>query len=275
MSRRFMLLFGIFLVSAASLAQGADSQSLPKLTADQIIEKNVAARGGLQAWRAVQSLSMSGKMDAGGNDSATRPVPGVRTGGVQLPKRPAQQAQLPFRLELKRGRKQRLEIDFRGQTAIQVFDGTHGWKLRPYLNRHEVEPFTADEMKAMELQHELDGPLVDYAVKGTKAELEGTEKVEGKDTYRLKLTYKSGVSQHVWVDANTFLEMKIEGTPRRLDGQYHSVEIYYRDYRAVSGVKVPYLTETKVQGIRQTEKIEVEEVAVNARVEDSRFAKLQ
>jgi len=275
MSRRFMLLFGIFLVSAASLAQGADSQSLPKLTADQIIEKNVAARGGLQAWRAVQSLSMSGKMDAGGNDSATRPVPGVRTGGVQLPQRPAQQAQLPFRLELKRGRKQRLEIDFRGQTAIQVFDGTHGWKLRPYLNRHEVEPFTADEMKAMELQHELDGPLVDYAVKGTKAELEGTEKVEGKDTYRLKLTYKSGVSQHVWVDANTFLEMKIEGTPRRLDGQYHSVEIYYRDYRAVSGVKVPYLTETKVQGIRQTEKIEVEEVAVNARVEDSRFAKLQ
>jgi hypothetical protein len=79
----------------------------------------------------------------------------------------------------------------------------------------------------------------------------------------------------VWIDANTFLEIKIEGTPRRLDGINHPVEIYYRDYRTVGGLKIPYLTETKVQGVKQTEKIEVEEIAVNARVEDSRFAKLQ
>lgn len=275
MSRRFMVFYGSLLVLIASLVLGADSQSLPKLSADQVIEKNVAARGGLQAWRAVQSLSMSGKMDAGGNESKTRPTPGVRTGGVQLPRRRAEQAQLPFRMEMKRQRKQRLEIDFRGQTAIQVFDGTHGWKLRPFLNRHEVEPFSSDELKAMDLQSDLDGPLVDYVAKGTKAEMEGTEKVEGKDTYRLKLTYKNGTSQHVWIDANTFLETKIEGTPRKLDGKLHNVEIYYRDYRTVSGVKVPYLTETKVQGVNQAEKIEIDEVAINARVEDSRFAKLQ
>jgi hypothetical protein len=30
-----------------------------------------------------------------------------------------------------------------------------------------------------------------------------------------------------------------------------------------------------VQGIKQTQKIEVEEAAINAHVEDSRFAKLQ
>jgi len=275
MSHRFMLFYGSLLVLSASVVLGADSQSLPKLSADQVIEKNVAARGGLQAWRAVQSLSMSGKMDAGGNESKTRPTPGVRTGGVQLPRRQAEQAQLPFRMEMKRQRKQRLEIDFRGQTAIQVFDGTHGWKLRPFLNRHEVEPFSSDELKAMDLQSDLDGPLVDYVAKGTKAEMEGTERVEGKDTYRLKLTYKNGASQHVWIDANTFLETKIEGTPRKLDGKLHNVEIYYRDYRTVSLVKVPYLTETKVQGVNQAEKIEIDEVAINARVEDSRFAKLQ
>jgi hypothetical protein len=38
---------------------------------------------------------------------------------------------------------------------------------------------------------------------------------------------------------------------------------------------VPYLMETKVEGVKQTEKIEVEKVAVNPRVEDSHFAKLQ
>ncbi|HKV76922.1 MAG TPA: hypothetical protein VJP02_02205 [Candidatus Sulfotelmatobacter sp.] len=272
---RTTVLAGGFLVLAVSIVLGADVQSPLGLSAQQVIENNIAARGGLEAWRAVQSLSMRGKMEAGGNESPTRPVPGVRTGGVQLPKRPAQQTQLPFRLEMKRARKSRLEIDFRGETAIQVFDGTHGWKVRPFLNRREVEPFSPDEMKAVAAQSDLDGPLVDYAAKGTKVELEATEKVEGKDSYRLKLTFKTGEAQHVWIDANTFLESKIEGTPRRLDGQYHPVEIFYRDYRTVNGLKVPYLTETKVQGVKQTEKIEVEEVGVNAHVEDSRFAKLQ
>jgi hypothetical protein len=275
MYRRTTMLVGTFLAFAVSLGMGADTASPAGMTAEQIIDRNVTARGGLQAWRGVQTLSMSGKLEAGGNESSTYPVQGVKRGGVQLPKRPAEQMQLPFRLESKRSRKLRLEIDFRGQTAIQTYDGTNGWKLRPYLNRHEVEPFTADEMKAAAFQSDLDGPLVDYAAKGTKAELEGTEKVEGKDNYRLKLTFKDGQSQHVWVDAKTFLESKIEGTPRRLDGKYHPVEIYYREYKTVSGIVVPYVTETKVQGVKQTEKIEVEQVVVNPRVEDSRFAKLQ
>jgi outer membrane lipoprotein-sorting protein len=275
MSRK-TLVVGSFLALAVSFALGADvSSSAAKLTAEQVIEKNIAARGGLQAWRAVQTLSMSGKVDAGGNESPTRRAQGVRTAGVQLPKRPAEQAQLPFRLELKRTRKSRLELDFRGQTAIQVYDGTNGWKLRPFLNRHEVEPFTADETKAAAMQSDLDGPLMDYAVKGAKVELEGTEKVEGNDTYRLKLTFKNGQVRRVWVDAKTFLETKIEGTPRRLDGKYHPVEVYYRDYRTVSGLMMPYVMETKVEGVKQTEKMEIEKVAVNPPVEDSRFARLQ
>lgn len=273
---RTRVLVGSFLALVASVGLGADTRSsTANLTAEQVIEKNLAARGGLQEWRAVQTLSMSGKVDAGGNGTPTHSVQGVKTAGVQLPKRPAEQVQLPFRLELKRGRKSRLELDFSGKTAVQVYDGTNGWKLRPYLNRHEVEAFTADEMKAVALQSDLDGPLMDYAAKGTKVELDGTEKVEGNDTYRLKLTLKNGQTQHLWVDAKTLLETKIEGTPRRLDGKYHPVEIYYRDYKTVSGLMIPYVMETKVQGVKQPEKIEIENIAVNPRVEDSRFAKLQ
>ena len=264
------------LLTLALTAMAADAPSATgKLTAQQIVEKNVTARGGLKAWQVLQTLAMSGKMDAGGNESPTRLAVGIKTGAAALPKRPAEQAQLPFRLELKRGRKSRLEIDFRGDTAVQVYDGTKGWKLRPFLNRHEVEPFTADELKAAGMQSDLDGPLVDYAQKGTKVELEGSDKVEGNDTYRLKLTFKNGESQHLWVDAKTFLEAKIDGTPRRLDGKMHAVQVYYRNYRTVNGLLLPQLLETKVEGVRQTEKIEIEKVIVNPRVEDSRFAKLQ
>jgi hypothetical protein len=141
-------------------------------------------------------------MDAG-NTQPGMQSPKVAAGKGQAipPQRPTEQAQLPFRLELQRGGKSRLEIDFRGQAAVQVFDGTQGWKLRPYLNRHDVEPYTPEEMKAVALQSDLDGPLVDYASKGTKIELDGTERVEGRDCYRLKLTLKNGQTERVWIDA--------------------------------------------------------------------------
>lgn len=104
-------------------------------------------------------------------------------------------------VELKRPRKMRLELQFNGQTAIQVFDGANGWKLRPFLNRREVEPYTQDEIRIASAQSELDGLLVDYAAKGTTIDLDRIEKVEDRDTYKLKLTLKSGQVTHVWVDA--------------------------------------------------------------------------
>jgi hypothetical protein len=109
-----------------------------------------------------------------------------------MPSRPAQEAELPFTMDLKRSRKQRLELEFAGKTALQVYDGTNGWKLRPYLNRLEVEPYTDAEKKSAAMQSDIDGPLVDYAAKGTRIELEGNDEVEGCDSHRLKLTMKDG-----------------------------------------------------------------------------------
>jgi hypothetical protein len=249
---RKMVLPIIILLLAVPLVVVADSATAPvDLTAAQIVERNISARGGLQAWRGVKTLSMSGKLDAGGK----------------------QKVQLPFVLEMERNRKTRLELQFNGQTAVQVYDGTNGWKLRPFLNRRDVEPYTPEELKAASMQADIDGPLVDYVSKGTKVQLEGLQSVEGHDAFNLKLTLKTGQVQHIWVDAQTFLDVKIEGTPRRLDGRFHPVATYMRDYRSVNGLLIPYVNETAVEGVRQTEKILVEKVVVNPKLEDSHFSK--
>jgi outer membrane lipoprotein-sorting protein len=249
---RKMVLPIIIVLLAVPLVVVADSTTAPvDLTAAQIVERNISARGGLQAWRTVKTMSMSGKLDAGGK----------------------QKVQLPFLLEMERNRKTRLELQFNGQTAVQVYDGTNGWKLRPFLNRRDVEPYTPDELKAASMQADIDGPLVDYVAKGTKVQLEGIQSVEGHDAFNLKLTLKSGQVQHIWVDAQTFLDVKIEGTPRRLDGRFHPVATYLRDYRSVNGLMIPYVNETAVDGVKQTEKILVEKVIVNPKLEDSHFSK--
>jgi len=290
---RKSLLIIIFAGFAISFAGAADlPQSAAKLTAADIADKNVAARGGLEAWRAVQTMSFSGKMGAGGNQRSTLQTPTQgptqivtrRSSQPMLPSRPAEEIQLPFSMELQRPRRMRVELQFSGQTAIQVYDGANGWKLRPYLGRRVVEPYTADEMKMASMQADLDGPLIDYAAKGSRIELTGMEKVEDRDTYKIKLTMKDGRALAVWIDAGTFLETKIEGQPRMLDGTYHPVEVYFRDYRPVSGLQIPFILETKVLPVAQTalgfkdppvpaEKTIIERVVVNPKLEASIFAK--
>jgi hypothetical protein len=186
-------------------------------------------------------------------------------------------------MQLKRPQKMRFELKFAGDTAVQVFDGVHGWKLRPFFNRREAEPYTAEEIRIAAMQGDLDGPLVDYMAKGSKLELDGQEKVEDRDTYNLKVTMKSGASVHVWIDAKTFLEVKMDGQPRRLDGVDRPVQVYFRDYRAVSSVQIPFVVETRVAPARTVagrkdasippERTIIEKVLVNSPLDDALFTK--
>src|SRR5664279_947258 len=173
--KRSIFLLGCVASLVAPMALAAD------LSAAQIIEKNVAARGGLQAWRAVNTLTLAGQMDAGGKPNV----------------------QLPFVMSMKRPHKSRLEISVKDQVAVQTFDGKQGWKLRPFLNRDDVESFTPSEAKAAAAMAELDGPLIDYEKKGNKVALVGTETVGGTKAYKLELTQASGERFNLWVDAAT------------------------------------------------------------------------
>src|SRR5450631_1933002 len=155
-----LLLVSVLFSLCFSRAMAADGKTAhADLSAAQIVEKNIAARGGLQAWRSVQAMSWAGKMDAGGGSINRSRRMGQRRPGrgskmestdnkdAAMNGQADKQAQLPFVLEMKRPSKSRVEIQFAGKTAVQVYDGTNGWKVRPYLNRNDVEPFTAEELK--------------------------------------------------------------------------------------------------------------------------------
>lgn len=271
---------------AALLAAGA-KPAVASLSAAQIVERNVAARGGLLAWESVKTMSWTGKMDAGTGDSSQRSAAFVRDSwkknraaraakAATSPEPKVQadpQIELPFVLEMKRPGKSRVEIEFDGKKAIQVYDGTNGWKIRPFLNRNDAEPFTAEEAKSQAGNWQLDGPLVDYAAKGTRVELAGLEPVDGHNAYKLTLTTKAGLVQHIWIDAQTFLDVKVEGTPRHMDGRMRAVWVYQRDFRSVNGLKIPFVLETAVDGYPDTHKMTLDKVAVNPTLDDALFTK--
>ena len=178
-------------------------------------------------------------------------------------------------MEFKRPGRSRVEIQFAGQTAVQVYNGTNGWKLRPFLNRHDVESFTPAEQRTAALESDFEGPLVNYRAKGSRVELLGTEKVEGHDTYKIKLTKKSGEVQQFWIDGLTFLEVKMQGVPRHMDGKMRETEVYFRDFRRVEDIEIPFETETVIPSLRDRHKIILESAIVNPKIDDSRFTKLR
>jgi outer membrane lipoprotein-sorting protein len=262
----------------------AAEPQVPKLTPAQIVERHVAARGGEQAWKSVKTLQMTGKMEVGRGDNIQRAekmanAPREKAGRATTSEVVAanaapenKQIQLPFTLDLKRPNLMRLEIEFNGKTAVQVYDGHHGWKYRPFLNRNMAEPFTANELNAEAARGELDGPLIDSAAKGTKVELEGSDLVDKQPAYRLKVTPKGSPAKHIWIDAKTFLDVKVEGVPQRMDGKMHSVYVYQRDFRAVQGVQIPFTLETQIDGYPDSHKTLVEKAAVNPTLDNTAFS---
>lgn len=219
----------------------------------EIVDKNIAARGGLSAWHSVQSLTYEGTMDAGG--------------------KPAHE--LPFVLKQKRPHKSRLEIVFKDQTSLQVYDGAQGWKVRPFLNRNEVESYTPAELQIAGKADDLDGPLLDYQKKGIQVALEGSEPVNGHPAYKLRLTSRDGTKRNLWIDAASFLEVKLEGEPRKLDGRLHKVALYFKDFHSEHGLNIPHLQETVVEGVKDPYKMKITKVSVNDAVDDTLFGKPQ
>jgi len=214
---------------------------------DAVIARNVSARGGADAWRNVDTLQLTGKMDVG------------------------QGLRVPYVMEQKRPGKMCLEFDFDNQTATQCVDGQTGWKRLPFMGRTAAEPMTGMELSEMAGAANLDGLLFDSDKHGYKVELIGPEAVNGKHTTKLKVTLPGGALRWVYIDDETGLEVKIEAT-RALRGQERLVETTYSDWQRVEGLLISRRQETRYKGEKGSYFVTVESVRVNLPLEDSRFA---
>jgi hypothetical protein len=213
---------------------------------DQLIERNIDARGGVDAWKAVSSLRLSGQMDVG------------------------QGMHLPYVLEQKRPSKMRLEFVFDGDTAVQASDGKSGWKLLPFRGSTTPEPMTKAELRETADFTNLYGLLFDYDARGISVELQGREPVAGRDAFKLKVTLPQGAVRWLYLDAETALEVKLE-TRRKLGGKERLVETIYHDWQTAEGILIPRRQETKTEGDTEWHFVTVDTVQVNPPLDDSRF----
>ncbi len=182
------LRFAVTLVAAALIAPAAFTQEMPATapTLDELVAKNIEAKGGAQALHALQDLRRTGTMLV--NEGK------IQLAYTQIKKRP---------LEV------RTEATLQGMTAVQAFDGKDGWQISPFQGRKDPERMSADDIKALMEDAEMDGPLVDWKEKGSTLEYLGTEDVDGTQAYKIKVTRKNGDVNFVYLDPDHFLEIRI------------------------------------------------------------------
>ncbi|MEX3858883.1 hypothetical protein AB3X94_33370 [Paraburkholderia sp. BR10923] len=242
----------VAIAAAFVLAQMPAARSDDRLGTEEIVARNAEARGGADAWRKIMSMEWVGHVDS--------------------PNAPA--SNLPFMLTLKRPDLTRFEVTAANQMIVHVFDGKEGWKVRPSGSAGpDVRPYTSDEVKFARDAQVIDGPLLDHAAKGIDVALEGTDKIEGRDTYRLSLRLPSGATRHVWVDAQNFLDVKSDREARGPSGQPAIVEVMYRDFRDVDGVRIPFVIESGPVGTDRKDRLVIEKVTLNPPLDRLTFAK--
>ncbi len=215
-------------------------------TVDEIIAKNVQARGGMDKIKSVKTIRSSGTMTMG---------PGMEAPGSLIQKRPDMA---------------RLEFTVQGLTAVQAYDGKDAWQIMPFTGKKDPETMSADDKKDLEENADIDGPLVDYKSKGNAVELLGKDKLEGTDAYKLKVTLKNGDVITMYLDADSFLEIK-EEMKRTMRGTEREVESVMGDYKEVNGLMFPFAIENGVKGSQEKEKLTLSKIELNVPIDDAIF----
>jgi outer membrane lipoprotein-sorting protein len=179
---------------------------------------------------------------------------------------------IPMTMMLKRPNMMRINANIGGAEAVfMAYDGTNGWAIQPWTGTIDPIDLPEDQLKEAMQQADLDGPLFNYEEKGHSLELEGTEEVEGTETYKLKLTMKSGDVLYYFLDTEAYVPIKIT-SKTTMEGQEFEQEQFLSNYKMVDGFAVAHSIETKVMGNTALQ-ITVNEVIVNPEIEDSYFKK--
>ncbi len=246
MKRTMVALAGALAVAGLSSALPALAEAL---SADAIIARQIAARGGLDKLKAIQSLRFEGKMLVNGG--------AFELHLVQLQKRPGLA---------------RIEATLQGLTVVQAYDGAMGWQIQPFQGRKDPEKLSADDSKDLADQADIDGPLIDYKAKGSRVEYLGSEDLDGTAAYKLRLTEKSGDQLTYYIDTDTLMTLRV-ATKRLLRGREDNTVTDYGDYEKVAGVYFPFESASGPPGASDGDltKIQFDKGEADVVLDDAKF----
>jgi hypothetical protein len=216
-------------------------------TADELVNKNIEAKGGIDKINALKSIRMTSKLTAGGGFTAAV----------------GQENQRPNLV--------RETFSLQGMTAVTAYDGTTGWQIQPFGGHKDPEFLGEDDMRDVLLDADFDGPLVDYKEKGNTVEYLGHDIVDGDDALRLKVTLKNGDILYYYLDPDTFLEIRRE-RQEFIRGSIRESVTEMGSYKPIAGVMFPFSISQGSKSNPAEQTTTVQKIEVNVPIDGADFA---
>jgi hypothetical protein len=232
----------IVLAAVSCLSVLAYAQS-----AEELVNKNIQAKGGIEKIKAIKSIRIRGKLNGGGGFTAATMQENERPNLV------------------------RETFTLQGMTAVTAYDGTTGWQIQPFGGHKDPEFMGEDDLKALLLDADFDGPLLDYKEKGNTVEFLGHDVVDGDDALRLKVTLKDGDIIYYYLDPDTFLEFRKE-VQEFIRGSVRESVTEIGSYEPVGGVMYPYSISQGSKANPAAQTTTVEKIEVNVTIDKANFA---
>lgn len=177
--------------------------------------------------------------------------------------------EMPMTMKIKRPDKFRMEADVQGTKMVSVINGDKGWMIAPWIST-EPQDLAGEQFEQTKEQADIDGDLWHYADKGHTAELLGKEDMEGTQVYKIQLNKKNGDTQYYYIDADTYILLKVTTKTSR-QGMELTVDNIFSNYKMVDGVVMPMSIESSAMG--QSSQIVLDDVQFNVDIPDSLFEK--
>ena len=222
-------------------------------TADELVAKNLAARGGADQLAAIHTIVSRGELRFPGDFKLAYRETRSRLGG-----KPDDCAV-------------RVEASLQGLTLIQAYDGTAGWRVNPFEGRKDAERMGADETRELADDGSIDGALLAARAKGSQVDYLGREDIDGTDAYKLRVTQPDGTVFTYWLDPDALLEIKMLER-RTIRGAEKETETDLGDYERVGGVYFPFSITTGPKDSTDKEVITIASAEANVPVGPDTFA---
>ncbi len=215
-------------------------------TADELVSKNIQAKGGIDRIKAIKSVRIAEKFDGGGGFTAKASQENLRPNLV------------------------RETFSLQGMTAVQAYDGSTGWQIQPFGGHKDPELMGENDLRDIVLDADFDGPLVDYKEKGNTIEFLGHDVVDGDDALRLKVTLKNGDIVYYYLDPDTFLEIRKE-LQQTIRGSVRERIVDLGSYKPVGGVMYPFSIAQGSKSNPGSQTFTVEKMEVNVAIDPADF----
>jgi len=200
-------------------------------TADDIINKNIAAMGGMDKLNSIKTIYEEDSLS----------ISGVK---------------LPVKTWMIDKKSMRAEFSFSGMTGFSILRTDSGWNFAPFQGQTSPEPSTADEVKKGQQELSVTDAFVNYKQKGYQVTYEGMDDAQGSQAYKLKVTISDNISKTYYIDPDTYYVIQVK-TKATVNGKTAETTETLSDYKKTTDGYIFPMESNSEQGDVKTYVIKV------------------